>query len=78
MGAIVTVTTTSDEARKALVDVSQDDAIEVQELGQSSGIYMVVFTSASVQVGRGFDTLRQLMDEHAPGCGSGLEKFHFG
>jgi hypothetical protein len=78
MAAIVTVTTTSDDAWKALLYVAQVESIDALELGRDSGVYQVVFKSASVQVGTGYDTLRRLMDEHSPGAGAGLERVDLG
>jgi len=58
--------------------VAQVESIDAMELGRDSGIYQVVFKSSSVQVGTGFDTLRTLMDEHAPGASAGLERVDLG
>ncbi len=78
MAAIVVVTTSTEEAWSALMYVVQVESIDALERGRDSGIYEVVFKSASVQVGAGFDTLRRLMDEHSPGAGAGLERVDFG
>ncbi len=73
MGAIVRVTTTSDEAWKAFVDVIYaDDAIRSMELGVNSGIHEVVFSSSAVAIGTGFATLQRLMNDHSPGTGDEL------
>ena len=58
--------------------VVQDESIDALELGRDSGIYQVVFKSASVHAGTGFDTLRRLIDEHSPGASAGLERVDFG
>ena len=78
MSAIVNVRTASGEAFAAFLDVVQDDAIDVLELGQGSGIYQVVFISASVQPGTGFETLQRIMDEHSPGAAAALKRVDFG
>jgi hypothetical protein len=78
MAAIVTVTTTSDPAFGAFLDVVRDPAITATELGQSSGIYQVVFSASSVAMGTGFDTLAQLVEEHTLGASAGLGRANFG
>lgn len=78
MSAIVTVRTTTDAAWAAFLDVVQDPAISADELGQNSGIHMVVFSSPNVKLGTGFDTLSRLMEAHTPGSSTGLDRVDFG
>jgi len=67
------VTTTSEDAWKALLDVIHADvSIRAVELGGNSGIYEVVFSSSAVEIGTGYMTLERLMNEHSPGSGNHL------
>jgi hypothetical protein len=78
MPAIVTVKI-SPEASGAFNEVVYNNAaISATELGVNSGMYDVVFSAASVQIGTGFDTLQRLLNEQKPGAGDGVSRVERG
>jgi hypothetical protein len=73
--------TTHPEAATALVQVLYDGrsrGIHSTELGQNSGMHEIVFQSADVEMGTGFVTLQELLNEHTEGAGNYLIPVTFG
>src|SRR5579862_2249040 len=78
VGAILRIQTTSGEAHAAFIDVVQDESIVTIPLGESTGMYEVIFRSPDVQIGTGFVTLQGLLNEHTPGAGDGIVRLDLG
>jgi hypothetical protein len=78
VAAIVRIQTTSGEAHAALINAVQDESIFTIPLGESTGMYEVIFRSLDVAIGTGFVTLQRLLNEHTPGAGDGIVRVDLG